>query len=399
MNNTLVLVLDDEISVAKTVAATIEKVGFEAIVSTRADDFFHLYEQHQPGYLVLDLLMPDMDGVEVLVELAKRNCKAKLVILSGVNHSILQAAQRSATEHNLNVLGIATKPFVFERLRNLLVQDANTIALEKNKVNGREDCVNVTQDELKLALTRKELFVVYQPKVSCVSGTVAGFEALVRWQHPEKGMVMPDDFIPLAESSELINELTDYVVTEALQWYSKHLLDTDIHLAINISAKNLKESSFADKLSDKCRQYNFSPNKLICEITETSMMEDVPGALELLTRLRLKGFQLSIDDFGTGFSSMQQLVRLPFSEIKIDKSFVLNSSHSSESMSVVKSIIELGKRLELRSSAEGVEDEEALKGLRDMGCDLLQGYHIARPMAGDLTLEWLKNYNPQKHTP
>lgn len=210
---------------------------------------------------------------------------------------------------------------------------------------------------------------------------------------------MPDDFIPLAESSELINLLTDYVATEALQWYSKHLSDTDIHLAINISARNLKESSFADKLSDMCKQHSFDPNKLICEITETSMMEDVPGSLELLTRLRLKGFQLSIDDFGTGFSSMQQLVRLPFSEIKIDKSFVLNSSHSSESLSVVKSIIELGKRLELRSSAEGVEDEEALRGLREMGCDLLQGYHIARPMAGDMTLEWLKNYTPNKQKP
>jgi len=396
VKNTLVLVLDDEISVAKTVAATIEKIGFEAIVSTQADDFFHLYEQHKPGYLVLDLLMPDMDGVEVLVELAKRNCQAKIVILSGVNNSILEAARRSATEHSLNVLGVATKPFVFERLRKLLVQDANSTALDKNEKYVREESVKVTQDELTLALTRKELFVVYQPKVSCVSGSVSGFEALVRWQHPQRGMIMPEDFIPLAEASELINLLTDYVVTEALQWYSKHLSDTDIDLAINISARSLRESSFADKLSDMCEQHSFNPNKLICEITETSMMEDVPGSLELLTRLRLKGFQLSIDDFGTGFSSMQQLVRLPFSEIKIDKVFVVNSSHSGESLSVVKSIIELGKRLKLRSSAEGVEDGETLRGLSEMGCDLLQGYHIARPMAGDMTLEWLKNYIPKK---
>jgi EAL domain-containing protein (putative c-di-GMP-specific phosphodiesterase class I)/AmiR/NasT family two-component response regulator len=399
VSNMLVLILDDEVSVANAVAATIEKIGFEAIVSTQADDFFRLYELHKPSYLVLDLLMPNMDGVEVFVELSKRKCQAKIIILSGVDNSILEAAKRSATEHSLSVLGIATKPFVFERLRSLLASDASKVELGKNQRNGFAEPIKISQNDLELALERKELFVVYQPKIVGRCGSVAGFEALVRWQHPQRGLVMPDDFIPLAESSGLINPLTDYVVDEALQWFSKHLSGTDIHLAINVSAKNLEVSSFADKLAGMCRQYDYSTNRLICELTETSMMEDTPDSLGLLTRLRLKGIQLSIDDFGTGFSSMQQLVRLPFSEVKIDKSFVLNAFDSNESLSVVKSIIELSKRLELRSSAEGVEDMESLRRLCGMGCDLLQGYFIARPMAGDLALQWLKNHDPQKYLP
>lgn len=233
---------------------------------------------------------------------------------------------------------------------------------------------------------------MYQPKIDCASKQPVGFEALVRWQHPVRGVVMPCDFVPLAESSGLINPLTMLVINTALAWFAAHFSEDDLQLSVNISACNLQNVTFADYVATLCNELGLPPNKLICELTETSTMADPVTSLDLLTRLRLKGFLLSIDDFGTGFSSMLQLVRLPFSEIKIDKSFVMTAMQSDESRAVIKSIVELGQSLGLRSSAEGVEDDETLGFLGEVGCELAQGYLIAPPMLAEEALGWYRSY-------
>jgi len=159
-------------------------------------------------------------------------------------------------------------------------------------------------------------------------------------------------------------------------------------MSLNISAKSLVDLQLADNLSDVCQRFQIGTERIVLELTETSAMVDPILSLDLLTRLRVKGFQLSIDDFGTGFSSMIQLVRLPFSEIKVDKSFVMQAQQSSEARTVIKSIVELGHSLGLLATAEGVEDLDTLNYLNTLGCDLAQGYFIARPMWGDAARSW-----------
>ena len=246
----------------------------------------------------------------------------------------------------------------------------------------------MTAPDLQIALDRHELVMAYQPKIECRSGATAGFEALVRWKHPDRGIVMPDDFIPVAEEAGLIDALTAQVFDQSLEWFSQSFPQSRFMMSLNISAKSLVDLQLADNLSDVCQRFQIGTERIVLELTETSAMVDPILSLDLLTRLRVKGFQLSIDDFGTGFSSMIQLVRLPFSEIKVDKSFVMQAQQSSEARTVIKSIVELGHSLGLLATAEGVEDLDTLNYLNTLGCDLAQGYFIARPMWGDAARSW-----------
>ncbi len=386
------LILDDDLMVGKTIRFVAEGVGFDCKVTDRPADFFTLFEEWNPTHIALDLVMPQMDGVEVMVELSRRSCKAHIIISSGVGSRVLDAARRSAREHDLNIAGILSKPFKPFTLQTLLNTDGSvpTYASAQTSAEIKEE--TVSESELRQAIERRELFLMYQPKIHCVDRQPVGFEALVRWRHPTRGLIMPNDFIPLAERSGLIDPLTTLVMDNALTWFATHFSEGELQLSVNISARNLKNLLFADHVAALCQQLGLSPSKLICELTETSTMEDPVASLNLLTRLRLKGFLLSIDDFGTGFSSMLQLVRLPFSEIKIDKSFVMTAMQSDESRAVIRSIVELGQSLGLRSSAEGVEDKETLGFLDGIGCELAQGYLIARPMTDNAALDWYRDY-------
>ena len=232
--------------------------------------------------------------------------------------------------------------------------------------------------------------MAYQPKIECKSGAMAGFEALVRWNHPDRGIIMPDDFIPLTEETGLIDALTVQVFDQSLEWFSQSFPDSDLKLSLNISAKSLVDIQLADNLSALCQRFQIGTERIILELTESSAMTDSMLSLDLLTRLRVKGFQLSIDDFGTGYSSMLQLVRLPFSEIKVDRSFVMQAHQFKESRTVIKSIIDLGRSLGLIVAAEGVEDLKTLDYLNRLGCDLAQGYFIARPMPGEAARSWVE---------
>jgi EAL domain-containing protein (putative c-di-GMP-specific phosphodiesterase class I) len=184
--------------------------------------------------------------------------------------------------------------------------------------------------------------------------------------------------------------LTAQVFDQSLEWFSQSFPQSYPKLSLNISAKSLVAIQMADNLSALCQRFQIDPERIVLELTESSAMVDPILSLDLLTRMRVKGFQLSIDDFGTGFSSMVQLVRLPFSEIKVDRSFVMQALNSSESRTVIKSIVELGHSLGLLVTAEGVEDLDTLNYLNTLGCDLAQGYFIAHPMWGEAARNWVE---------
>jgi len=246
--------------------------------------------------------------------------------------------------------------------------------------------------ELAKAIGGKGLSVAYQPKIELNAGAFAGVEALVRWRHPEQGCIGPALFIPLAEQSAVIDALTlwmaDQVLGQAAAWRDQ---GQQVPVAINVSARNLNQVEFPDLLAETCRRHRIPPGNVIVEITETASQQIVK-LLDTLTRVRLKGFKLSLDDFGVGFSSLAQLQQLPFSEVKVDRIFVKRLVEEKDSRIITRAIINLAHELGLKVVAEGVESAAALQILVDFGCDVAQGYFIARPLPGSEMLELLGSH-------
>jgi EAL domain-containing protein (putative c-di-GMP-specific phosphodiesterase class I) len=389
------LILDDDPAVGQTIQWIAESLGFQAQFVTHSTEFFSVLDRLCPDILTIDLAMPELDGVEIMRLLAERKCRSTIIISSGMGTRVLDAAQRSASEHGLRIAGVISKPISKENMRALIgdgSHSGNRLAAEERFSKIEEFAI--TRSDLEKALDRSEFEVVYQPKIECATGMLAGFEALARWNHPEAGLIMPTRFIPFAEQAGLIDALTAKVFDQSLAWFSQSFPESDsrksIKLSLNVSAKSLVDIQMADNLSNICRQSHVAPERVVLELTESSAMVDPMLSLDLITRLRVKGFLLSIDDFGTGFSSMVRLVRLPFSEIKVDKSFVMDAQQSQESRTIIRSIIDLGHSLGLLVAAEGVEDLATLNYLNSLGCDLAQGYFIARPMSGAAAANWAK---------
>jgi len=239
-----------------------------------------------------------------------------------------------------------------------------------------------------------QLILYYQPKVGLSLGEVRGVEALLRWQHPTRGMVGPVDFIPIAESTGLINRLTDYVLRQAIR-QAREWLDAGLYLpvAVNVSPRCLHDTALVTRVTSLLDEYRLPPALLRLEVTETTVMTNPALAMTTLTMLHELGVGLSIDDYGTGYSSMAYLGRLPVDELKVDRTFVLRMTGDDSDAVLVRGAIDLGHNLGLTVVAEGVEGGEHVEALRDLGCDIAQGYHYARPMPpGDLT-EWMRVFS------
>jgi diguanylate cyclase (GGDEF)-like protein/PAS domain S-box-containing protein len=244
--------------------------------------------------------------------------------------------------------------------------------------------------EIRRAIEQRELVLYYQPKAALANGTVKSVEALLRWNHPERGLVGPDEFIPLAQQTGLIKPLTLYVLDEALtqcrDWQRAGLT---LGVAVNLSVRNLLDADFPQQVKRLLHKREVDPGLLQLEITESTMLSDPVRTKRVLDKLAAMGIALSIDDFGTGYSSLSYLSQLPVNEIKIDRSFVMNMAESDNDAVIVRSTIDLGRNLGLQVVAEGVETEQAWDELSELGCTLAQGYYLSRPVpAADLT-EWL----------
>ncbi len=245
--------------------------------------------------------------------------------------------------------------------------------------------------ELRHAIEADQLVLHYQPKLKIKEGQITEAEALVRWQHPRHDLMRPDEFIPLAERTGLIKDLTLWVLTHALQQHSAwKKLGLDIGVAVNLSAHGLLDLELPDLIAGKLASHNCAPDRLILEITETAIMVDQERALQMLTRLSDMGVRLSIDDFGTGYSSLAQLSKLPVDEIKIDKSFVLDMSENPKDAKIVKATVGLARDLGLEVIAEGTESEQTYEQLRRWGCDAAQGYFISKPVPAKEFTAWVQ---------
>jgi EAL domain-containing protein (putative c-di-GMP-specific phosphodiesterase class I) len=283
--------------------------------------------------------------------------------------------------HGLRILGAVAKPFTLGSLK-VLLDRARSLA----KPRGLSSCAPLTPDEIRAGLQGDAVELVYQPKFSARTGTLAGVEALLRWRHGDGSLAYPAAVIPVAESEGLINDITEAVLRRALAqcgaWQSEGY---DIAVAVNVSMQDLHRYDFPEFVVETASNSGVDPTSVVLEITESQIMADIVRPLEVLSRLRLKGVGLSIDDYGTGASSMQQLRRIPFTELKIDREFVAGAPEDAAARAMLMSSIALGKDLGLSVVAEGVETQAEWRLVASRGVDVVQGYFVARPMvAGDI---------------
>ncbi|MCG8314948.1 MAG: EAL domain-containing protein [Pseudomonadales bacterium] len=248
--------------------------------------------------------------------------------------------------------------------------------------------------DLRHAIDHDELQIYLQPQVSLATGKVEGAEVLLRWIHPEYGFIPPDEFVALAERTGVIHSLTSWVCNQAFKEKAElQNQGVTLNLSINISARNLQDEAFKDQILELAKEYQIPTSEIILELTETAVMTDPDDALRMMSELHAGGLRLSIDDFGTGYSSLAYIKRLPVDEMKIDRSFVMDMLENKDDQLLVQTMLTMGKNLGLTVVAEGVEDENTLNLLANMGCDVAQGYHISRPMPANQFYPWLKAFN------
>jgi EAL domain-containing protein (putative c-di-GMP-specific phosphodiesterase class I) len=375
--------IDDDLAFCRLIKRVAEPHGLEVIATDDTETFKKASQSWSPSLIVVDLQMPGTDGIELLRDLALNKCSAQIVVTSGLDLRTLDSAMRLGTERGLKMNGVLQKPVPLETLNDLMARhkqaDGEFLGSAVEPRDAERQEIGLSGD-LREGITADQLFLEYQPKVDRLGG-VAGVEALVRWLHPRRGVIRPDQFITLAEKTDLIDPLTDWVFTAAMKqaaaWRHQGIV---LEVAINVSAKNLRDIQLPDRLARHCEEFGISPDSVTLELTETSAMRDPVQMMDVLTRLRVKGFKLSIDDFGTGYSSLIQIRRMPFSELKIDLSFVMHMLEDRDCKVIVEAIIDLARKLGLQSVAEGVESKQIWDALLRLECDRGQGYYLGRPM-------------------
>jgi len=334
--------------------------------------------------VVSDLDMPGMDGMEFIRHLTKEAPGASLIIVSGLERSLIDTVEKMARAYGANLLGAVEKPPTAARLEGLIRLN------ESRAVHGAKRAIRKYEPaEILAGIRRGEFEPFFQPKVAVESRRMRGAEANARWNHPQEGLVFPSAFIEPLERAGLIDELTAKMVEASARacrrWIDSGLAAT---VAVNLSVKSLSDLALADRMTAMVEAQGLRPQDVIFEITESAASGEIAPALEILARLRMKGFGLSIDDYGTGYSSMERLTHIPFTELKIDGSFLRNAATQPSSLAMIESSLEMAEKLKIVAVAEGVESEDEWELLRRLRCPVAQGFYIARPMRADEFQAW-----------
>jgi EAL domain-containing protein (putative c-di-GMP-specific phosphodiesterase class I) len=385
-----VMLVDDDVFQLKLLSLLFKQLGVQGLhVFSDAKAAMAALQSLGPDLIICDLQMPDMDGVELLRHLGQERFGGQVALISGEDLRLLRTVEKLGRAHGLQMLGAVPKPVAFADVNALLAR------WPSGQARSKPPPVPLPLDELKRAIAQGELVAHYQPKVELATGRWIGAEALVRWQHPERGLLYPDVFIEQAEDAGLIEALTESllhggphtlgVLRQMRQWLDDGL---QLQIAVNVSMAMLTDPRLPDRLQAKLDAVRVPLSHLVLEVTESRLMHDARTTLDILTRMRLKRIGLSIDDFGTGHSSLAQLRDVPFGELKVDRSFVHQAYARQELQALLKASLQMGQQLGMKTVAEGLEDEADWRYLRSLGCDVAQGYFIARPMPAQQLPSW-----------
>jgi EAL domain-containing protein (putative c-di-GMP-specific phosphodiesterase class I) len=384
----LVLAVDDESDFLDLIVQIGHGVGCDVITANTAAAFREQLSRRQPALILLDLQMPGMDGIEALRYLARQSVAAGILLASGMDQRVLASARQLGESLGLKMLGTLQKPAMLEDIEALLAQ------------HMRPD-ERLSVDDLRRGIDEHELTVHYQPKVirAAADWQVSSAEALVRWRHPRLGLLYPAEFLPLAEQSGLIVAITDFVLTDAIRQIGHwRQLGLRLSAAVNLSPRLVQDLEFPDRLGRLLQEFDVSADQLMLEVTEAASLHDPELVMDIFTRLRVRGIGLSLDDFGTGLSSLTQLYKMPFNEVKIDAALVADVLQAKPAATVVRAIIDLAHSLSLTVCAEGVETAAAFEFLERAGCDALQGEFIAAAMPAGEIESFIGMWNGSDHT-
>ncbi len=391
-----VLIVDDESVHRDRLLQILKRVDAGPVfIATHGNEALEILRNNkaQISLVVCDLQMPGMDGMEVLRRIGETQSDASVIISSSHDLGILRSVELMAKAVGLNVLGSLRKPVDASALEKLLERSRRAPVF-----GTRPRQVELGSADVDRAFANGEFESHFQPKVDLETGELKGVEALARWNHPTYGLLRPVDFLSMIESLDKLPELTEAITRRSLEYaaaWPDHF--RNLNLSINLSLGALHNRAFCEDMQALLATFGIAPENVTFEILESAGMTDIGRTLETMSRLRLNGFGLAIDDFGTGFSSFEQLSRIPFTELKIDRSFVNGVAQSPRQAAVVRSCIELSQRLNLTAVAEGVESTEDWDFLVRTGAHAAQGYLIAKPMPADQLHAWAADWASERN--
>ncbi|HWA41671.1 MAG TPA: EAL domain-containing protein [Hypericibacter adhaerens] len=381
MNSNRLLILDPDSGSGDTVATAAAAAGYETASARSVGQFLQYLQLWQPAFVMLDIGPQTDESMALLRHLWEVRSPALVVLMGRVaDQSRLHILQHIGASHGLTMAGLMFKPL-------------HQSELDRTLAGLRDDRHWLTEAAVMQALDQDEFLLEYQPLTDVRSGHIRSLESLIRWRHPQRGRIGPDQFIPFVEANRVIGPVTQWVAETAIaQLGAWSEMGLELNIAINASARNLSDDSLAETILAACERAGIPPERVTLEITETAAMERFEDAVATLSRLRASGMHLAIDDFGTGYSSLAQLRRLPFSQIKIDRSLVTNCQQSHSALQIISTVVDLARSLGLRCIAEGVETKEDFDAVGNLGCDVAQGYLISRPLPADQLPPWLADW-------
>jgi EAL domain-containing protein (putative c-di-GMP-specific phosphodiesterase class I)/FixJ family two-component response regulator len=339
--------------------------------------------------VISDVDMPGMDGLEFMRHLSEGHSAVSVILASSMESALLDSIETMTRAYGARLLGVIKKPITRDKLSEL-VKLHGLARPDETRIG--QGCQSFTAEEILEGLNNDQFEPFFQPKADLKTGCIKGAEALARWRHPTEGIISPYAFIQTLERSERLDDLTWMMIRKSAAFCREWQAATGRHVdvSVNLSITSLARVELAERVIEIVNSERLDPRYLTIEVTESATATDVGRVLENLSRLRMKGFGLSIDDYGTGYSSMQQLTRIAFTEIKIDRSFISHAATQHAARIILESSLDMARKLNILSVAEGVETQRDWDLLRELGCDMAQGYFIARPMAVAKFKSWVR---------
>ena len=391
MDNFKILIVDDSSVQRNHVINMCIEHGLKQVKGAcNGLDAIDKLKQKNFDLVFIDLEMPIMDGVELVRTIANEKLAPAVIILSSKDPSLILSIGTMAESDGLNVLGTFQKPIQEKDLKASLKRLSSNVSSSSEVT--QEIYNRITLNDILDGIDKQQINLVYQPKLTSKGLLLKGVEALARWKHPKLGHVSPVEFVTAAEEFDVISKLTHYLFEQALkqklQWREHGV---NFHLAFNLSPLSLADKNLAETIAQQVAHYQLSPSEIILEITENAICGEISTAIETLAKLRLKGFHIAIDDYGTGFANAQQLSRVPATELKLDRVLVDNVATRPQQRAILKSTANLAKELRLSTVAEGIESFEDFQFIAELKIDLVQGYYFAKPMTATALITWLRS--------
>lgn len=385
-----VLLVDDSVAILNYVNKVLEQsynINNVHTASSAPEAMQILRQSKQINLLFLDLNMPNVDGIQLLSQISELEFKGYVVIMSGVSTQIISSVESLAKTYGLNYIGTLLKPIHELDFQYII-----------DKIGGSRQKSTPVESlkvyEIIRAIKNNDLEVLYQPQVELATRKFIGVEALCRMNHPRLGMVSPDRFIDKAEESELIIHITLAVLKKSMgDWKKWRQSGLDIKLSVNVSPVALQQFEFADTIFMLLNDFSMPATNLCIEITEGVLANDDAQELMNLNRLNMRGVELALDDFGQKHSTIERLQKLPLTYLKLDKSYFIDNKDNTNQLALINTSLSVAKDLNIRTIAEGVENNAVMSLVTEMGCDFGQGYYIGSPMPAKKVFNWQREWN------